>query len=62
MIIFYKLFNLRHIGKYWYKRNKVTQSLNFGKYVSPRLKNKFTEIEDTNFFPILNIDGLVDDN
>ena len=61
VIIFNKLFNLRHIEKCWYKRNKITQSLNVGTYVSPRFKN-ITEIEDIEMFPISKIDGLVDDN
>ena len=51
-------FNLNLIGKYWYKRDNITQSINIGWYISPRLKNNFSEIHDFEIFPILNTKDL----
>ena len=50
MISYNQGFNLNLIGKYCYKRDKINQSINVGSYVSPRLENNNSEINDVELF------------
>ena len=49
MISFNQGFYLNLIWKFWHERDKITQSINVGSYVSPRFKKK-TEIDDVELF------------
>ena len=51
---------MKRIGKYWHKRNEITQSPYIGTYTSTRLKKSYTEIRDTNIFPWTKIEHLYD--
>ena len=59
MISFNQGFNLILIGKYWHKRDTITQSTNDGSYISPRLKTYISEKDDVELFEFqtLNIGG-----
>ena len=61
MISFKQKFDLSLIGKYWYQRNKITNSSYVGTYVSPRWKNNIPEIEEVELFPISKIDDIYDE-
>ena len=46
IICFNQGFNLILTDKCWHKRDKIIQSINVSSYVSPRLKNNISEIDD----------------
>ena len=48
------------IRKCWYQR-KITNSSYVGSYLSHRLKNNITEIEEVELFPISHIDDIYDE-
>ena len=50
MISYNKLFNLRYIGKYWYKRYTITQSYNISTYISPRFFKKLQKLKILTLF------------
>ena len=60
MISYNKLFSMWNIGKFWYKKDTITQSHNISTYISPRLNKLYTEIEDVNTFLLINVEHLED--
>ena len=60
-MISFKKVDLSLIGKCWYQRNKINNSSYVGTYVSPRLKNNITEIDQVELFPISKIDDIYDE-
>ena len=58
IISFNQGFNLILTDKCWHKRDKIIQSINVSSYVSPRLKNNISEIDDVENIKHLRSGGI----